>query len=246
MSIGRQGDTISKKCKNCGAVNSAEAKFCMQCGQPLHEEPATQTNNAATAGTKLFNSYAVLGIAFIVALVIILVIFKSNNDDLETKISKKAVGQQQAQTNDQQPSMEMMQQIQGLKDQWKANPADYDLNVQLGNVYFDISQFGKAVAFYRRAEQIKKNQPDILIDLGVAYFNLTKADSALYFVEKALQVDPNHKFGLYNAGIIYYNLNQPEEAIKLWKRLVEKHAGSREANAAKEFIKQIQSEQNKS
>jgi cytochrome c-type biogenesis protein CcmH/NrfG len=240
------GGSISKKCKNCGADNSAEAKFCMQCGQPLNDEPVTKAKNSVTSGSKMFNSYTVLGIAFIIALVIILVILKGNKDHLEAKISKRAEGQKQAQIKEQQPSMEMMKQIQGLKEQWKANPADYDLTVQLGNAYFDIGRFDKAATFYRHADQIKGDQPDILIDLGVAYFNLTKADSALYFVEKALKVDPDHKFGLYNAGIIYYNLNQPEEAIKLWKRLVKKYTGTREANAAKEFIKQIQSEQNKS
>ncbi len=218
----------------------------MQCGQPLQNEPESTTPKSVKSASEWFNSYTILGIAFVLALLIILIIFKSNNDDLAAKISTTAGTQQQAQTNGQQPSMDMMKEIQGLKDRWNSKPEDYGLTVQLGNAYFDIGRFEKAVTFYRHADQIKEEQPDILIDLGVAYFNLTKTDSALYFVDKALKVDPDHKFGLYNAGIIYYNLNQPEQALKLWKRLVEKHAGSREANAAKEFIKQIQSEQNKS
>ena len=145
-----------------------------------------------------------------------------------------------------QPSMEMMQKIQAMKDAWNAKPKDFNTNIQLANAYFDISRFDKAVFYYKNANRAKPNQPNILIDLGVSYFNISKPDSALLFIEKALQIQPDHVFGLYNAGIIYYNLNKIDDAIAVWKKLISAHSGSREAQAAEEFIKQIENQQKKS
>ena len=241
------GEVIANTCGKCGARNTAEAKFCSQCGAPLKREDKKAPRTGDKNKSAVSNSYIVLGIAFLFALVIIMLIYKSNSEQLSQKIAKAgSAQQQQAQTGEGQPSMEMMKQIQELKDRWKANPTDFDLNVQLGNAYFDIGRFNRSISFYRNANKVNGNQPDILIDMGVAYFNLTKADSALYFIEKALQADPNHKLGLFNAGIIYYNLNRPADAIRLWKRLILKYAGTREAKAAQEYIKQVESEQNKS
>ncbi len=142
--------------------------------------------------------------------------------------------------------MEMMQKIQAMKDAWKSNPKDFNANTQLANAYFDISRFDKAVFYYNIANKVNPNQANILIDLGVSYFNISKPDSALHFIEKALQIEPDHVFGLYNAGIIYYNLNKVDAAITVWKKLISKHSGSREAQAAQEFIKQIENQQKKS
>ena len=145
-----------------------------------------------------------------------------------------------------QPPMEMMQKIQAMKDAWKENPKDFNTNIQLANAYFDISRFEKAAFYYNNANAAKPDQPNILIDLGVSYFNISKPDSAIQFVEQALKIQPDHVFGLYNAGIIYYNLNKVDAAIAVWKKLISKHSGSREAQAAQEFIKQIENQQSKS
>ena len=153
---------------------------------------------------------------------------------------------QNSAANSEQPSMDMMQQIQTLKNNWEKDPKSFEHNVNLGNAYFDISRFDKAVIYYRNAISQKSDNPNILIDLAVSYFNLDKADSALFFIEDALQQQPDHIFGLYNAGIIYYNLQRVNEAISTWQRLISKHAGTREAKAAQEFIRQIKTEQIKS
>lgn len=139
-----------------------------------------------------------------------------------------------------------MKQIQTLKTNWEKDPQNFEHNVNLGNAYFDISRFDRAVFYYRNAIAQKNDNPNILIDLAVSYFNLNKADSALFYIEDALQRQPDHLFGLYNAGIIYYNLKRVDEAIATWQRLISTHAGTREAQAAQEFIRQIQTEQIKS
>lgn len=138
--------------------------------------------------------------------------------------------------------MDVMRQIQTLKGLWQENPKNFNTNVQLGNAYFDIAQFKRAAFYYKNANLVKPGQLSVLIDLGVAYFNISKSDSALVFIEEALKIDPTHIYGLYNAGIIYYNLDQVDQAISVWQRLISAHSESREAQSAKEFIKQIETQ----
>lgn len=155
--------------------------------------------------------------------------------------SVKRGASQQKGPSSGQPPMEMMEKIQELKASYKENPNNYGVLVQLGNSYFDIGRFDKAVRFYRKAVTLQKSSPEVLIDLGVAYFNASKADSALFFVKEALNVRHDHPQGLYNLGIIYYNMNQKDKAVETWQRLIDHHPDSREAQAARDFIQQVKS-----
>ena len=170
------------------------------------------------------------------------------NSNRKTELAKlnaavKRNSSQQVEASAGQPPMEVMKKIQDLKEQYKENPENYDVLVKLGNSYFDIGRFGKAVQFYRKAVALQKNSAEVLIDLGVAYFNTSKTDSALFFVKEALKVRHDHPQGLYNLGIIYYNSNQQDKAIETWQRLIDHHPDSREARSARGFIQQIKSSQ---
>jgi len=102
-------------------------------------------------------------------------------------MSKGTASNQNSAANTEQPSMDMMKQIQILKDNWEKDPQSFEHNVNLGNAYFDISRFDQAVFYYRNAITQKGGNPNVSIDLAVSYFNLDKADSALFFIEDALQ-----------------------------------------------------------
>lgn len=192
------------------------------------------------------DSYIIIGVTFIVSVLIILLIYDSNNELLRAKINNSRAAISNPAQDNEQPSMDVMQQIQKLKNELAQNPQDFDLNVNLANAYFDISRFDKAALYYNYAIDQNRENPNILIDLSVSYFNLNKADSALIFITEALKLNPDHLFGLYNAGIIYYNTQRVEEAITVWKRLISVHPGTREAEAAREFLQKIETEKIKS
>ncbi len=218
--------------------NSEEARFCNQCGSPLAAEETKSSKEK-----KSIDSYILIGGAFIVSIIILLLIFSSNADNLNAKVQGgQAASQKSPDMNSGQPSMEMMQQIQSLKNAWKEDPKGFDSNIQLANAYFDISKFDKAVVYYNNANLAKPAQPNILIDLGISYFNTNETDSALFYIEEALKIQPEHMYGLYNAGIIYYNLNNVDAALSVWEKLIASHSGTREAQAAQEFINQIKSQ----
>jgi len=239
------GRKIAQKCSKCGAENPDSARFCSNCGAPLKKEADVKNGNTVSADKKKagkIDSFYLLGAAFLIALIIVLLILNANRKTEIAKlenVKKRQGAVQQNNTMAGQPSMEAMQKIQDLKKSYQENPNDYEVAVQLGNSYFDIGSFDKAIQLYRKAISLKKASPEVLIDLGVAYFNSRKADSALFYIKEALQVRHDHPQGLYNLGIIYYNMDKKDKALETWQRLVDHHPDSREAQAAKNFIQQI-------
>lgn len=181
-----------------------------------------------------------------VAFVIIALVYIGNMRNSAQRMPVQNQAPQSMQDTDRQPTMEMMTRIQELKDAYEQNPGDFRTNRELADNYFDISRFDKAVFHYRKALKVQADVPDVLIDLGVSYFNLNKADSAVYYVKKALELNPQHAQGQYNLGIIYYNMQQPQKAVQVWQRLVKQNPQAEEARMAKELIKQVEQQLNKS
>lgn len=214
----------------------------MNCGAELDRKKSTKTPKKPPEKQQRFDSYSIIGAAFIFSLLVILLIYNSNTENLKEKtLSTQASGQNPA-MSDNQPPMEVMQRIQSLKENLEKNPDAYDANVQLANAYFDIGRFDNAVLYYKNALAIRADQPDVLIDMAVSYFNINEPNPALEYVEAALFIDPNHILGLYNAGIIYYNLNRVDDAVAVWERLILKHPKSQEATKAKEHIESIKNQ----
>ncbi len=222
------------------------ANFCVNCGESFKVQK--RVDASAVSGSKEkpdtskgISSYTLIVLAFIAALAVILIIYNSNRRTLAEKLAQASTQQQSVQQQQQQPSMEMMQEIEQLKERAQNNPNDFDAQVELANNYFDINRYDQAVDYYLRAIAINDQNPNVLIDLGVSYFNSNMADSALIYVNKALELEPHHVQGLYNVGIIYYNIGQVDKAIQNWEHLIEVKGNTREAQAAEQFIQQIKS-----
>lgn len=82
-------------------------------------------------------------------------------------------------------------------------PANYALQVQLGNVAYDVESWQKAVDAYERALKLQAGDPNVLTDLGVAYRNLGNGSKALEMFGKALAREPSHWPAAFNQAIVY-------------------------------------------
>lgn len=176
--------------------------------------------------------------AFVASLVIIFFIYDSNRQSLQAKISKTTVSTQSSQTTPENSAMAIMESVQKLLSDLKADPNNYDLIVQAGNAFFDIGRYNTAAEYYKKANSI---QPvtEILIDLGVCYFNLGYLDSALTVMNDGIKFDPDHKQGLYNIGIVLYNLGDFNEAIAKWQHLIHVYPNTAEAIRVQQYINEI-------
>jgi cytochrome c-type biogenesis protein CcmH/NrfG len=101
------------------------------------------------------------------------------------------------------------------------NPKDVAALAELGNIYFDASQFPTAIDFYTRALNEAPNDADVRTDMGICYFYSGDPDRALKEFDKALKGDPRHVQTLFNVGIVKLNgKNDPKGAIVAWESLL--------------------------
>lgn len=235
-------NTGKKYCTQCGAENTASAKFCQTCGKKLDTpsgKPAAQ-NKSRPETSSWFNHYMILAATFIVSIVILLFIFSSNRENLYRKLSP--VGQKKA----EQPDSRFREELRDLNLKLLENPNDYQVNVRIANLYFDSQEFIKAISHYKRALEVKHGDPNVIIDLGVSFFNINQPDSAISYINSALSIHPDHVQGLFNAGIVHYNMGNYDTAIALWTKLIDAHHDTEEAHRAEMFIEQVKKQLNNS
>ncbi|NOG44053.1 MAG: tetratricopeptide repeat protein [Calditrichaeota bacterium] len=231
-------------CPSCGAKLENNPNFCSSCGEKLESTSAKKSpqKTKKTEPPKKSNSYFILALAFLFAIVTIILVNNSNTKSFQKKLNSKV-----SQTPAENPDLNrMMNTIQELRKQLDADPSNYELNVKMGNSFFDISRFPDAIKHYQKALEVNATDPNVLIDLGVAYFNTNSSDSALMYMQTALKIDPTHSQGLYNSGIVHFNMGDSLGAIKMWEKLIETNSQSPQAATAKKFIDQIKSKITKS
>lgn len=119
------------------------------------------------------------------------------------------------------PTQMLSAQTQPLLARLQSNPKDVTALIELGNVYFDASQWPDAITYYSRALEVTPNNPDVRTDRGIAYFYSGDADLALKEFDRALKDDPKHAQTLFNEGVVKLNgKNDPKGAIAAWETLL--------------------------
>ncbi len=110
--------------------------------------------------------------------------------------SPEAMGQMQGQMP------EIHNRIKVLEDLLAKDPANLDANVELGNMYYDSGQFAKSIPFYKKALELKPNQPDVLADLGTCFRETGDPGKAVACYEQAYAIDKGHWKSVLNALVV--------------------------------------------
>lgn len=115
-----------------------------------------------------------------------------------------------------------------LKRVLASDPSGFDINVALGNAYFDIGYFGEDSAAFAEARQyyetaLKKKPDDapVRTDYGLTFFLQQPPDLNRTITElnAALGKDPKNERALEFATQAYLKLNDKANAIKSLERL---------------------------
>jgi len=124
--------------------------------------------------------------------------------------------------SDQGPSVDMAARIFELEKQIAQNPQSDEAWIQLGNLYFDIDNYEKAIGAYQKSLALKPDNANVLTDMGVMYRRSGKPTEAIKAFSKAIAVDPRHEVSRFNKGIVLmHDLNDREGALKTWEGLLE-------------------------
>ena len=119
-------------------------------------------------------------------------------------------------------------------------PADVQVRVDLGNLYFDAQRFEDAIPWFEAVLALNPEEVDVSTDLGVAYYYLGDTDRALAQFAQSLEVDPEHAKTILNLGIVRaFGKQDLEGAIEAWEEVQRVVPGSPEALAAADALERI-------
>lgn len=95
---------------------------------------------------------------------------------------------------------EQLREIEALLEK---DPSNYQHRVQLGNAYYDVGDFLRAIDAYEKARALRDDSADVLTDLGVCYRETNQPQRAVELFDKAAALDPRHWQSRYNAAVVY-------------------------------------------
>lgn len=135
-----------------------------------------------------------------------------------------------------------LQRASDLERQANARPADANVRVELGDLYFDAQRFDLAIPWYQAALKIDNRNVNASTDLAVSLFSTNEVDRALKQIDHSLSVDPRHAKTLLNQGIIRaWGKQDLEGAAAAWEQVVKVAPTSPEGTQAKQFLDGLKS-----
>ena len=110
------------------------------------------------------------------------------------------------------------------------NPNHFEINYNLGYIYFTQKEYEKAVPFLRKALLTQPDNVMALKYLGYTLQSLRKYQEALPSLKKVLDVQPDNKDALFAMGECFYEIGSNDQALKIFTHLrVSPGVGSRAA-----------------
>ena len=147
---------------------------------------------------------------------IVFTIYKS-----DSILPSQTPAQSQQVKKDQTVPNDIATRIFKLERKTSNNPDDVEAWTELGNLYFDINNYDKAIWAYNKSIEIDPNNADVITDLGVMYRRSGRPVEAVHAFDRAMKVDPRHEVSRFNKGIVLmHDLNDIEGALKTWEDLV--------------------------
>lgn len=97
---------------------------------------------------------------------------------------------------------------------YKHNPEHYYVLFSMGNLEREKGYPGKAVKFYLKTVENRKDLPFLFLNLADSYLLINKTDSALIFYNKATQLAPEYFDARFNMSIAYIANKDSARAVE--------------------------------
>lgn len=121
---------------------------------------------------------------------------------------------------------EELGRVRELEARLEQDPGNFQILVDLANLYFDMQSLDGAIDYYSRALEIRPHDANVRTDMGTALYYSNQPDAALSEFERSLDIQPNHPQTLFNIGIVLFEeRGEVEGAIEVWERLIDLNPG---------------------
>ena len=117
---------------------------------------------------------------------------------------------QNAAVKEQQPQGAAMPAVAQTLEKAKNEPNNLEAQIVAGDMYLRIENFGSAIEFYRKANQIKPGDHQTAVRLGNAYFDSGQFEEAEKWYLKALETNPKDVNIRTDLGITFVERQAPD------------------------------------
>lgn len=129
-----------------------------------------------------------------------------------------STAQQQTTTN--QPSADVLNEIDRLREVVDKNPSDLVSTLRLSNMLQDNGMYDQAVIYYKRYLDKIPGNTDARVDYGVTLDESGHTQEAIDQLNQAVKMNPKHQKAYFNLGIIYLNAGEIEKSNDALKKCV--------------------------
>ena len=99
------------------------------------------------------------------------------------------------------------------------DPNHFEVNYNLGYIYYTQKEYEKAVPFLRKSLVTQPDNVTALKYLGYTLQSLRKYQEALPCLKKVLDVQPDNKDALFAMGECFYEVGSNDQALKIFTHL---------------------------
>ncbi len=139
------------------------------------------------------------------------------------------------------PPLDAASRVAELEKLSAGDPQNADYRKQLGNAYYDLGDYGKAIVAYEEGLKLKPQDPAVETDLATSYHFLGQEDKALALLDKVLQYRPDFPQALFNKGIILIDgKHDTAGGVAVWKHLLESDPGYPQRAQVEQRIRELQ------
>jgi tetratricopeptide (TPR) repeat protein len=140
------------------------------------------------------------------------------------------------------PPIDASNKLAALEEMSSKDPQNPDYKTQLGNTYYDLGQYQKAIEAYQASLKLRPQDPSVETDMATCFHILGQHDKALEILDKVLRYRPDFAQALYNKGIVLLNgKNDTKAGIAVWEELLRSNPNYPQRANMEQKIRQLKS-----
>jgi cytochrome c-type biogenesis protein CcmH/NrfG len=119
------------------------------------------------------------------------------------------------------PPVDFSKELADLEQLSAKEPENADYQARIGNIYYDMRQYDKAVVYYQKSLDLQPRNPNIETDLAACFHYLGQDDRSLDILNKVLGYRPAFPEAMFNKGIVLISGKKDVKGgISVWEDLL--------------------------
>lgn len=164
----------------------------------------------------------------------------SSRDRPVIRKAPQAESRAEMQLPENHPPIDLSDRLRAVEEMSRKDPNNPDYRIQVGNLYYDMGQYQKAIDAYEIALNLRPRDPSVETDLATCYYSIGQSEKALQILDRVLQYQPNFPMAMFNKGIVLQSSrNDAKGAIATWEVLLETNPGFQQRADLEQRIAQL-------